>query len=165
MLRAVHVRIATRADLDAITAIHDRAILTSTATFDLTPLDPAGRERWFARFGTLDPLLVAEDGGRVLGFAHYAPFRLQPAYVHTKEVSAFVAEEARGQGVAKALYRELIRRARSSGVHALVAVLGGENEASSALHKSFGFELIGTLPEVGFKFGHWIDVTLWHRLV
>lgn len=161
----VLVRSAKRADLDAIMAIYDRAIVSSTATFDLAPLDAGAREQWFARFGSLDPMLVAEDAGHVVGFAYYVPFRHKPAYAQTKETTVYVAEDARGRGVGTALYQELVRRARSSGVHTLIAVLAGANPQSEALHRRFGFEPVGTLREVGFKFGQWVDVAVWQRLL
>lgn len=159
------VRIATRADLPAIQAIYEAAVLQSTATLDLEPMRPDELETWFRSFGTLDPLVVEEDGGSVRGFAYYAPYKSRPGYVHTKEISVYVGDAHRRQGVGTALYHDLIRRARSSGVHALVATLSGPNEASEALHRRYGFERIGALPEAGFKFGHFLDVTIWHRLL
>lgn len=165
MLPSVTVRSATRADCAPIMAIYDRAVTTSIATFDLAPLDAAARERWFARFGSLDPLVVAESGGTVVGFAYYTEYRSKPGYARTKESTVYVDDGAVGRGVGSALYRELLRRARSSGVHSLIAVIAGENPASEALHRKFGFERVGTLREVGLKFGAWIDTTFWQRLL
>ncbi|MEY2982740.1 MAG: hypothetical protein RL562_2967, partial [Planctomycetota bacterium] len=106
-----------------------------------------------------------EEGGTIRGFAYYANYKARPGYMHTKEISVYVDEAHRRQGVGAALYHELIRRARSSGVHALIATLSGPNEASEALHRRYGFEKIGCLPEAGFKFGRYLDVTIWHRLL
>jgi L-amino acid N-acyltransferase YncA len=161
----VPVRIATRADLPAIQAIYEAAILQSTATLDLEPMRGEEQEVWFRSFGTLDPLVVEEEGTTIRGFAYYTAYKTRPGYVHTKEISVYVDEMHRHQGVGTALYHDLIRRARSSGVHALVATLSGPNEASEALHRRYGFERIGSLPEAGFKFGRFLDVTLWHRLL
>ena len=155
----------TCADLPAVQAIYQDAVLRSTATLDLEPMQPDEAETWFRSFGTLDPLVVEEEGGAIRGFAYYANYKSRPGYVHTKEISVYVDEAHRRQGVGSALYHDLIRRARSSGVHALVATLSGPNEPSEALHRRYGFERIGCLPEAGFKFGRFLDVSIWHRLL
>ena len=156
-LQNLSVRDATRADLPRITAIYNHAIEQTVATFDLTPLDEPQRERWFAQFDAHHPLLVAESESHVLGFAYFLPYRARSGYARTKEMTVYVDFDARRQGIARALYAALIDRARSNDVHVLMAVLGGENAASVALHRSLGFVEVGHYREVGYKFGEWVD--------
>ena len=158
----MRVRDATVDDRHAIVAIYNHAIEHTLATFDLEPFSIGAREAWFEQFGEQHPqhpLLVCERVGdrEVLGYAYYLPFRPKAAYVHTKEISVYTHPSARRQGVARLLYQVLFKRARAAGVHTLIAVLGGDNPASKALHESLGFAFCGSLPEVGRKHGQWVD--------
>ena len=155
----MHVRDATRDDLPAIVAIYNHAIEHTVATFDLEPFTVEERVPWLAQFDAEHPLLVctrAEDG-EVLGFAYYLPFRPKAAYGQTKETTVYTHPDARRQGVARRLYQALFERARANGVRVLVAVLGGENPASRALHEQLGFVHTGQLRGVGRKHGQWVD--------
>jgi len=157
------VRDAVPVDLPAITDIFNHAIETSVANFDLAPYTVDQRRDWFAQFGREHPLLVCEEAGAVLGFAYYTAYRTKAAYDATKETTIYVHHAARQRGVATRLYTELIARARASGLHVLIAVLGGENPESVALHRKLGFVQIGHLHEVGRKFGAWVD-TYYYQL-
>lgn len=152
------IRPATLDDLPAIVRIYNHAIETSVATFDLEPYTVEQRREWFAQFGAEHPLLVADDGGETIGFAYYLPYRSKPGYATTKETTVYVDSGHHRAGVGSALYGRLIEIARERGVHALVAVLGGQNHASEALHRKFGFEMEGRFPELGRKFGRWVDI-------
>jgi phosphinothricin acetyltransferase len=159
------VRAAEPRDLEAIVAIYNYAVRETTATFDTEPVTAAGRVEWFAQFGIEHPLLVAESAGKVAGFAYYLPYRSRPAYGATKESTIYVAPEQHRLGIASALYAELFARARASGVHAMIAVLGGDNPASVALHVKFGFRFVGRLEEVGRKFDRWVDTQYFQLLL
>jgi phosphinothricin acetyltransferase len=159
------VRDATRADLPAIVAIYNQAIDATVATFDLEPFTVEERVAWFEQFGAEHPLLVCEDTGEVLGFAYYLPYRDKPAYAATKETTIYTHRAARRRGVADLLYGELIARARKAGVHALIAVLGGDNPESRALHLKHGFAPVGHLRQVGNKFGAWVDTYYFEKLL
>lgn len=159
------VRDAVRADHPAIVDIYNHAIATTVATFDLDPFTVEERVPWFAKFGAEHPLLVCEEQGAVLGFAYYLPYRDKPAYAATKETTIYVHHAARRRGVADQLYGELITRAREAGVHALIAVLGGDNPESRALHLKHGFVPIGHLRQVGRKFGAWVDTYYFEKLL
>ncbi len=111
------------------------------------------------------PYLAAERQGRLLGYAYAGPHRTRPAYRRSVDVTAYVAEEARGEGIGKALYGELLAALAEAGYHAAFAGIALPNPASEALHKAAGFELVGTYREVGFKFGRWHDVAWWQRLI
>lgn len=105
------------------------------------------------------------DDANILGFAYYLPYRAKPGYDATRETTVYVRAGIERRGVGSALYRELIRRAEAGGVHVLIAVLGGRNRASEALHRKFGFEQVGHCREVGRKFDQWVDTYTWQRIL
>lgn len=155
------IRPAAEADLPAVKAIYDHQVLTSTATFDL---EPPPEDYWRARLTSMeagDHLLVAVDGEGLLGYAYSASYRARPAYARTREVSVYLAADAVGRGVGRALYDELLARLRSDGMHTVLAVIAAPNPASEALHRACGFERVALLPEVGYKFDRWIDTAFW----
>jgi L-amino acid N-acyltransferase YncA len=161
MMGPVPVRDADPADLDRIAAIYDEQVRTAVSTFDL---EPPPLDQWSAKVASTRPgdhFLVAEDEGRVLGFAYSSTYRPRPAYDRTREVSVYLDEAARGRGLGRQLYAELLTRLRADGVHTALAVIAQPNEASEALHRGFGFERVGVLPEVGWKFDRWVDTAFW----
>ena len=92
------------------------------------------------------------------------PYRPRPAYDSTRETSVYVSPDARGEGLGRALYAELLRRVDADGIHVCLAVVAQPNAASEALHAASGFERVGTLREVGRKFDRWVDIAWWQRL-
>ena len=113
-------------------------------------------------------LPVIEHDGTVVGFATYEHFRGEgkwPGYAATKELSIHVARSAWGAGVGRRLMDELVERARSSGVHVLVAGIDGDNAGSIRFHERLGFEVVGRMPEIGLKFGRRLDLVLMQRIV
>jgi L-amino acid N-acyltransferase YncA len=157
----VTVRTADTSDLPQISAIYDEQVRTAISTFDL---EPQGLHYWKARLSSTAPgdhLLVAVADSRVVGYAYSSSYRPRPAYARTREVSVYLANEAREQGLGRALYEELLHRLRTDGVHQVLAVIALPNEASEALHRACGFSRVGVLPEVGWKFNRWIDTALW----
>ena len=162
----MNIRPAQPADLPEIVDIYNDAILHTTATFDLVAKELPERAVWFAQFDSQHPIFVAAgEDGDVLGFAYYLPYRARAGYAGTKEVTVYVAENARRRGVASQLYERLIQHATASGVHVLIAAIGDNNPQSSALHERFGFASAGVQREVGFKFGRWIDMHVYHRIL
>ena len=160
----VLLRTATAADLPAIAEIYNDAVLTSVATFDV---DPQPAELFAERVASTrsgDHVVVAESDGRVVGMAYAATYRPRPAYDGTRETSVYLAADARGRGLGRALYTELLRRVDADGIHVCVAVIAQPNAASEALHAAVGFERVGTLREVGRKFDRWVDTTWWQRV-
>ena len=149
-------------DLSAITAIYADEVLHGTATFELTPPAVAEMASRQAAVRALDlPWLTAELDGQVVGYAYLAPFRLRPAYRYCVELSVYLAPEARGRGVGRALMEALIARARARGLRHLIGVIGDSaNAGSIALHKATGFREAGVWRETGWKFERWIDVVL-----
>jgi phosphinothricin acetyltransferase len=150
----------------AILAILNHAITTSTAVYDYRPRTPRMIADWFESKRQKDhPVIGAlSDSGELIGFASYGPFRPWPAYKYTLEHSLYVAEANRGRGVGGRLLGELIERAAAQGYHALVGAIDSTNATSIRLHERYGFTCVGTLPQVGFKFGRWLDLCLYQRV-
>lgn len=165
MLRRVSepgIRRGREDDLAAIQAIYAPYVRATAITFDIEVPTMEARRAWFARFGDGGPhqLFVAEEAGRVCGYACTHPFREKAAYGTTVETSVYLADEARGRGLGGRLYRQLFAALEGEDVHRVVAGITLPNEASVALHARFGFEPVGVLHEVGRKLGRYWDV-LW----
>ena len=159
------IRPAAIADLPAITAIYDHAVRTGTATFELDPPDLAEMTRRYrALTESRSPYLVAMLDGVVGGYAYAGSYRPRPAYRFTVEDSIYLAPESQRRGVGTALLHELIARSVAQGYRQMIAVIGDSaNTGSIALHTRAGFTMVGTHPNVGFKFGRWLDSVLMQR--
>jgi phosphinothricin acetyltransferase len=158
------IRPARASDLPAVAAIYNVEVEQGVGTFDTEPRAP---EHFAHRLEATDPrdvFLVADDAGTVVGFAYSGPFRPRPAYAATRETSIYLASAARGRGLGRQLYAELLARLDGAGVHTTMAVVALPNEASEALHAALGFERVGVLREVGHKLGRWVDTAWWQRL-
>jgi L-amino acid N-acyltransferase YncA len=161
----VAIRPATPADIPAITRIYAHAVEHGTASFELTPPDEVEMAR---RMGELlageFPYLAAEADGALAGYAYAALYRARPAYRFTLEDSVYVAPALQGRGIGRALLAALIEASAARGFRRMIAVIGDSEQAASiALHAALGFSYVGTLPHVGFKFGHWLDTVLMQR--
>ncbi|VVD97266.1 GNAT family N-acetyltransferase [Pandoraea nosoerga] len=159
------VRPVRDADLPAITAIYAHHVLTGSASFEEVPPDEAQMRARCAKVCEAGlPYLVAEREGRVLGYAYATHYRPRSAYRFTLEDSVYVAADAVGQGVGRALLLTLIARCENGPWRQLIANVGDSgNAASLALHAACGFRHAGTLASVGFKFGRWVDTVLMQR--
>ena len=155
----MEIRKATLDDLDAITEIYNEAVLTTTATFDLEPKTREQQLEWFEKHGDRYPIIVAEVDSNVVGWSSITKWRERCAYDDTGETSFYVKLEHRGKGVGRALKAAIIEEARRLKYHSLIAGVAEGSEASLHLNKSFGFEVIGTFKDVGYKFGRRLDVT------
>jgi L-amino acid N-acyltransferase len=153
------LRTATLDDLPAILEIYNDAVLNTTAIWNWNTVDLANRQAWFEARARQDyPILVAGAPGEVLGYASYGDWRPFDGYRFTVEHSIYVAREARGRGIGAALLEALIARAREGGKHIMLGGIESGNTASLALHRRFGFVETGRMPEVGQKFGKWLDL-------
>jgi len=159
------IRPATSADLDAITAIYRENVQNGTATYELDAPDRTEMERRFSTItGKGYPYLAAEGAdGALIGYAYASAFRDRPASSWRVEDSIYLAPEARGQGLGKALLADLLSRTEALGFRQMVAVIGGAHPASVAVHRACGFDLIGTMPGTGFKFGRWLDTVIMQK--
>ena len=159
------IREVSEQDAEAIAAIYGHHVLHGTASFEVDPPDLAEMRK--RRASVLDlglPYIVAEKEGRLLGYAYAGLYRTRPAYRFTVENSIYIDKDAVGMGVGKALLEPLIDLCTRDGRRQMIAVIGDSaHVASIKLHASCGFEMIGTLKSVGFKFGRWLDSVLMER--
>jgi len=151
----------------AILAIFNEAILTSTALYDYKPRSPDSMGPWFAaKVESGYPVIGLEDErGALLAFGSYGAFRAWPAYKYTVEHSVYVHRDYRGQGLGRVVMQELIAAARTREVHCMIGGIDTTNVGSIILHKRLGFRHVGTLPQVGFKFGRWLDLSFYQLLL
>jgi phosphinothricin acetyltransferase len=152
------IRAAKIDDLAAITEIYNEAILRTVATFDTQVKTVEEQRAWFEEHGPKNPIILAEEGGVVMGWASLSRWSDRCAYSETAEVSLYVGESHRGKGIGRKLMKAIIEEGRNAGFHVVVARIAEGNEASVALHESVGFEHIGVMREVGRKFGRILDV-------
>jgi L-amino acid N-acyltransferase len=160
------IRDATPADAEAIAAIWNHIIRETTATFNAIekPQDEVAA-LIPARQAANRCFLVAELEGVVVGFATYDQFRGGIGYAHSMEHTLHLAPAARGRGLGRALMATLESQARDAGVKVMIAAVAGENLAGRDFHVSLGYQLAGTLPQVGRKFGRWMDLWLLHKIL
>ena len=159
------IRKAQLSDLNAITEIYNEAILTTTATFDTEPQSASERSEWLKSHGERHPVIVAEADGTVLGWASLSRWSERKAYDDTAETSFYVKSEYRGQGVGRKLKEAIIGEARRLKFHTLIARIAEGGDASLHLNESFGFVRVGTLKEVGRKFGRLLDVHILQKML
>jgi L-amino acid N-acyltransferase YncA len=154
------IRPATNADAKALAAIYGHHVVHGFGTFEEAPPSPADmdqRRRAIVAHGL--PYLAAEDAGRVVGFAYAAPFRPRAAYRFTVEDSVYIAPDAIGQGIGRAVLSAVLEACEGLGLRQVMAVIGDSaNAASIGLHSALGFEHMGVGRSVGFKQGRWIDI-------
>ncbi|OII40106.1 GNAT family N-acetyltransferase [Plantibacter sp. MMLR14_011] len=168
----MRIRLAEPADLPGVLAIHTDAVANGVAIWTEVTPDLAEREAWLARHqepGRVALVAVADGPddalpeGDVLAYGSYGPYAAKDGYRHTVENSVYVHPDAQGRGLGKALMVELLERATADGHHVMLALIEAENTASIALHTKLGFEQVGLLPEVGTKFGRWLDLAILRR--
>lgn len=165
MNKAISIRNAELSDLDAITDIYNEAILTSTATFDTDPKSTSERLEWFNSHDARHPIVVAVLDGKVVGWASLSRWSERSAYDDTGETSFYVKAEHRGKGIGRKLKQAIIDEARRLRFHTLVARVASESNESLHLNESLGFVHIGTMKEVGRKFGRLLDVHILQKML
>lgn len=159
------IRLSREDDLPAITAIYAHHVQHGTGTFEIDPPSPADmatrRAEVLAR-GL--PWLVLEEDGQVLGYAYCNWFKPRPAYRYSAEDSIYLAPGTHGRGLGRLLLAELARQAEAAGVRKLIAVIGDSaNAGSIGVHRSLGFEPVGTIRSCGWKFDRWLDIVLMEK--
>ena len=164
-MSSLDIRPTIAADLPAITRIYQHAVLHGTATFELIPPDLAEMTRRYAVLmeGGF-PYLIAALEGRVVGYAYAGAYRPRPAYRFTVENSVYLEPSIHRQGIGLQLLQRLIGDCERLGHRQMIAVIGDSaNAGSIGLHARCGFQMIGTHPNVGFKFGRWLDTVMMQR--
>jgi phosphinothricin acetyltransferase len=164
-MSSLEIRPAAAADLPAITEIYEHAVRYGTATFELIPPDLAEMTR---RFEVLMdggfPYLVAALEGGVVGYAYAGAYRPRPAYRFTVENSVYLQPAMHRRGIGMQLLQRLIAESEQRGFRQMIAVIGDSaNAGSIGVHARCGFQMIGTHPDVGFKFGRWLDTVMMQR--
>lgn len=163
---AIHLRLATEADLPGITALYNHYVERGPVTFDITPTTVENRRRWLAQFGGgRHRLYVAEEAGRLLGYAGTMPFRTKAAYETSVETTIYLAPDALGRGVGTRLYQHLFDAVAGEDLRRILAGVTLPNDASLRLHERFGFERIGVFSQVGRKHGRYWDVAWFEKAV
>ncbi|HUI06707.1 MAG TPA: GNAT family N-acetyltransferase [Verrucomicrobiae bacterium] len=159
------IRRAGLADVPAITDIYNEAILTTTATFDTEPKSVAERTEWLQSHDERHPVLVAEMAGKVVGWAALTRWSERHAYEDTAETSFYVHSTYRGRGIGRKLKAAIIEEARRLRYHTLLARVAEGSGESVHLNEDAGFVHVGTLKEVGRKFGRLLDVHIMQKLL
>jgi len=151
----------------AILAIFNEAIANSTAIYEYVPLEPDYMARWFdAKSRGGYPVIGLEnDAGELAGFASYGKFRDRPAYKYTVEHSVYVDARFRGQKLGSTLLETVIEAAARQNYHVLVGGIDTANTVSIRLHEKLGFTHCGTVKQAGFKFGRWLDLAWYQRIL
>ncbi|MBV9550427.1 MAG: N-acetyltransferase [Alphaproteobacteria bacterium] len=160
------IEAATKADIPAIAAILNDAVLNSVAAWREAPVTEEEITAWFEGRTRDFAVLVAKGGdGAVLGYASYGPFRAYSGYRQTVEHSVYVRGDVRGRGIGTSLLARLVERARSQGLHVMVGALEAGNTASLKLHAAHGFVETARMPEVGRKFGRWLTLVFVQKIL
>jgi phosphinothricin acetyltransferase len=165
MSQAVKMAAATERHLKEITEIYNDAIINTTATFDSKTRSLREQGEWMGQHDDRHPIIVATLDGGVVGWGSLSEFSDRCCYQQTVEDSVYVRKEYRGRGIGRMLLERLLGEARKAGHHTIVARIDGGNEASLRLHREMGFREVGSLREVGFKFGRWLDVVIMQMLL
>jgi phosphinothricin acetyltransferase len=161
-----HLRPAAPDDAEAIRAIYNVEVASSTVTFDMVPRSLEDQVAWIEEHSGGHPAIVAVgDVGDIAGFGSLSPYKERPAYFTTVEDSVYVATAYRGTGVGHQILGELVRLAQQYGYHSIIARIVGGHDASISLHRRCGFEICGTEHEVGRKLGRWLDVVVMQRML
>mgnify|MGYP001167409988 CR=1 FL=1 len=158
------IRPATAADAQALCDIYNPYIEKTVITFEEVPLAAAAMAQRVADIQAGHMWHVAEEGGRLLGYAYAGPWRPRAAYRYAVETSVYLAEDALGRGVGRALYEVLLDELPRKGFRCAMGGIALPNDASVRLHEAMGFVKVAHFEDVGFKFGQWIPVGYWQRI-
>jgi L-amino acid N-acyltransferase YncA len=161
------VRPADAADAAAISRIYNHYILNSVATFEeeVVTAEELGRRIDAIRSAELPWLVAVDSTAGLVGYAYAAPWKPRSAYRYSVEITVYLAPECSGRGLGTLLYDVLLAGLKKRGIHAAVGGIALPNPASVALHETFGMKQVALFKEQGFKFGRWVDVGYWQRLL
>ena len=151
----------------SILDIFNDAILTSTALYDYKPRSTENMVAWFQAKaeGGFPVIGIEDEAGVLMAFGSYGGFRAWPAYKYSVEHSVYVHKAYRGEGLGRVVLEQLIAAAQKNDLHTIIGAIDATNTASIALHERLGFMHVGTLPQVGFKFGNWLDLVFYQLLL
>jgi len=150
-----------------ILAILNEAIQNSTALYDYRPRTASMMNAWFdaKEQGKYPVIGAVDEANRLRGFATYGPFRERPAYKYSVEHSVYVERDSRGFGIGRKLLEAIIEQARTQNYHTLIGGIDAENVVSIDLHRKLGFVFCGEIRDAGFKFGRWLHLHFYQRIL
>ncbi|MGE5654486.1 MAG: arsinothricin resistance N-acetyltransferase ArsN1 family A [Bacillota bacterium] len=157
------LRPAVEADIEAIMIIHNQGICDRIATLDLEPHTLEQKTQWFLQHGPREPIIVACDEDRVVGFASLSLFSPRACYAHVSSLSIYMARSHRGRGIGKELLGALVELGRAAGYRKIILNAFDFNEAAMALYRSFGFRHVGTYEKQGLLDGRWVDTVIMEK--
>lgn len=161
----INIRTATLNDINAITDIYNEAIINTNATFDTEIKSVENRIEWFKSHGEQQPIIVATEKDSIIGWASLSHWSDKSAYDSTAEISVYVHHEHRGKGIGKRLVEIITLEGETVGLHCILARITSGNDSSMHIHYMHGYELIGTMKEIGFKFNQYHDVFMLQKLL
>ena len=156
MIRPVHIN-----DAQALLDIYNYYVLHTAVTFDIEPLTLEAFQNKLETINATYPFIVFEDNNTILGYAYGSRFRPKPAYDYVVESTVYVKHDAHGKHIGTELYAELIKELKQSHYKTVLGVLTIPNAASIKLHEKFGFQKVGELKDIGFKFNTWQTIGIW----
>lgn len=159
------IRSARAEDAAALCAIYNPYVRGTTITFEEDAVTAAERAERITKVQAQYPWLVWEEEGVVLGYAYNSSWRARPAYRFSTETAIYLAQGCTGKGIGTQLYQALLDELKGRGFHLVLGGLALPNKASVALHERLGFQKVGHMREAGWKFGAWVDVGFWERLL
>ena len=161
----MEIRPATVADAEALCAIYNPFVRTTTITFEEASVSPAEMTRRIREVQAWGPWLVGQEDEAVIGYAYATPWRTRSAYRFSAETTVYVAPQHGRKGVGKGLYLRLLADLKTQGIHAVMGGIALPNAASVALHEALGFQKVAHFSQVGRKFDTWVDVGYWQLLL
>jgi L-amino acid N-acyltransferase YncA len=159
------LRICTPPDAAQICEIYNHYVRETVVTFEESPVPEADMAQRISDVTARLPWLVWEADGAIIGYAYAAPWKARAAYRHSVESSVYLAPQATGRGLGSQLYAALIAELRQRGLHCVIGGAALPNPASVSLHEKLGFRKVAQFPQVGFKFGRWVDVAYWQLIL
>jgi phosphinothricin acetyltransferase len=159
------IRPVQLSDAQALVAIYNPYIRDTTISFEEEPISEAEMAARIATVTAAYPWLVVEADGAVLGYAYGSSWRTRPAYRFTAETTIYLASGHAGKGLGSRLYEALLADLRQRGFHSVLGGIALPNEPSIRLHEKLGFRKVGHMTEAGWKFGAWVDVGFWERML
>ena len=159
----MNIRKVKLKDAEQVAEVYNYYIQNTHHTFETEPLAAAEMEKRIKKVTEDYPFLVAESGGKIVGYAYATQFKLRQAYKYSTEVSIYVKNDVKQKGIGTQLYKTLFKELEDTPTHAIVAGISLPNDASVKFHEKLGFEKVGHFREVGYKLGRWIDVGYWEK--
>lgn len=155
------IRLAKQSDAQQISDIYNDYVLNTTITYEEEPVSFQEMAERIRKISASYPFVVFEKQGAVVGYAYASKWKERSAYRFTVETTVYLKRDEKGQGLGTSLYKYLLDELRKMDVHSAVGVLDLPNDASVALHEKLGFEKVGHLAKVGYKFNQWLDIGIW----